>query len=620
MEANASPRPRMWAYEIIRCPSLSGAQHSVGPAEDTFRGLPPHQGIRALGTAYGDEQSSPRIRSRVPHSPGSNLAATRRLLLSSSPRNMWFTRKAVSAARASRASSPAPVAGVPSAEDGEQHRTSCHDTTGLGLGERSANHTATRTLGMGALNVHRKRRPGSIKQTWTPMMGGIFPPKVPTRTTTTVARNMKIPPPRPPTVLAQELVDAVIDAVAGACAYDRRARDTLRQCALVSRTFLPRCQMHLFREVKFVTRYTTPVDESRMGAFLRLLQQRSLSGPGGSTRIAEYVQVLHLRNSAFWEPELPEIVGRLTGLRSIQLQTRPGTSPWDAFTPALRGALVGIMALETLEEVSVQGFSDLPLSLFGRPTNLQRLTIRDCTIEEEEDGAVGDGRLSTRVERARRGRLPEPKRLSIRGSFPFIFPLLRSSTLSLSMLREAEFVTASTNEVEVSAAVLRLSSAVVERLSFCNRIDDALPDIHLAEYPCLQRISLELQVSFHDSRVGLPTSLRNLLRSIEPPSSQIRTLEIRIRWDSCNPDVPWDCNGLKDAWAEVDDLLYQIESLRSVSLLFVVSYNNGKEVWAQDDIMAIEKASQSLDGHLDTLLRRTSSRNDVQARVTRDSW
>ncbi|KAF6743459.1 hypothetical protein DFP72DRAFT_1080055 [Ephemerocybe angulata] len=442
-----------------------------------------------------------------------------------------------------------------------------------------------------------------------------------TRTTTTANRNMKMPPPRPPTVLAQELVDAVIDAVAGACAYDRRARDTLRQCALVSHTFLPRCQMHLFREVKFVTRYTSPVDESRMGAFLRLLQQRSPSGrQERSTRIAEYVQVLHLRNSAFWEPELPEIVGRLRNLRSIQLQTRPGTSPWDAFTPALRGALVGIMTLETLEEVSVQGFSDLPLTLFGGPTNLQRLTIRDCTIEEEENGAVGDGWLSTRVERARRGCLPEPKRLSIRGSFPFIFPLLRSSTLSLSTLREAEFVTASTNEVEVSAAVLRLSSAVVERLSFCNRIDDALPDIHLAEYPCMQRISLELQVSFHDSRVGLPTSLRNLLRSIEPTSSQIRSLEIRIRWDSCNPDVPWDCNGLKRAWAEVDDLLYQIKSLRSVSLLFVVSYNNGKEVWAQDDIMAIEKASRGLDGQLAALLQRTSSRNDVQARVTRDSW
>ncbi|KAF6742811.1 hypothetical protein DFP72DRAFT_1081259 [Ephemerocybe angulata] len=441
-----------------------------------------------------------------------------------------------------------------------------------------------------------------------------------TTTTTTAARNIKMRPPRPPTVLAQELVDAVIDAVAGACAYDRRARDTLRQCALVSHTFLPRCQMHLFREVKFVTRYTTPVDESRMGAFLRLLQLGSSSGlQERSTRIAEYVQVLHLRNSAFWEPELPEIVGRLRNLRSIQLQTRPGTSPWDAFTPALRGALVGVMALETLEEVSVQGFSDLPLSLFGRPTNLQRLTIRDCTIEEE-DGAVGDGWLPTRVERARRWRLPEPKRLSIRGSFPFIFPLLRSSTLSLSMLREAEFVTASMNEVAVSAAVLRLSSAAVERLSFCNRIDDALPDIHLAEYPSMQTISLELQVSFHDSRVGLPTSLRNLLRSIEPPSSRIRSLEIRIRWDSCNPDIPWDSNGLKDAWAEVDGLLYQIESLRSVSLLFVVSYNNGKEVWAQDDIMAIEKASRSLDGQLAALLQRTSSRNHVQTRVTRDSW
>ncbi|TEB26041.1 hypothetical protein FA13DRAFT_1795900 [Coprinellus micaceus] len=115
-------------------------------------------------------------------------------------------------------------------------------------------------------------------------------------------------PQTPVPTLAQELVDSVIDAVAGSYPHDYLAGKTLRKCSLVSKAFLPRCRMHLFREVKFTAEHSSTI---RMQRLLQLLEQPH-------SQIAPYVQSLHLRD-AFWEPGLPKIFGFLSNLRGLHL-------------------------------------------------------------------------------------------------------------------------------------------------------------------------------------------------------------------------------------------------------------------------------------------------------------
>ena len=149
--------------------------------------------------------------------------------------------------------------------------------------------------------------------------------------------------------------------------------------------------------------------------------------------------------------------------------------------------------------------------------------------------------------------------------------------------------------------------------------DIALPPIQASDYPILQHATLEVGTTSQDSPAGLTPDLLAFLSSISP-SSSICSLNIKIRWCSCNPDAPWNSQLLADSWAEVDRTLVQVAALQSVSVTFIVSYSNGKQQWALEDIASIERASRSLDRHLPSLLRRTTSRPDVKARVVRESW
>jgi hypothetical protein len=150
--------------------------------------------------------------------------------------------------------------------------------------------------------------------------------------------------------------------------------------------------------------------------------------------------------------------------------------------------------------------------------------------------------------------------------------------------------------------------------------DDDLPDMCLSstDFPNLQVVNLELRVNFQDCHDGLPSSLRTLLLGISQNSS-IRRLNIRIRWESCNPDAPWDDQAIRNSWDEVDTVLSRLEALKSVSIAFNVNYDNGKNEWAAEDIMSLEDASDELDAQLARLFKRTSSRDGVQTRVYRDS-
>ena len=292
-------------------------------------------------------------------------------------------------------------------------------------------------------------------------------------------------PSHPPT-LAQELVDAVIDAVASSCTYDYLARETLRRCSLVNKAFLPRCRMHLFSEVRFNFQYT---HTTRMLSFLELLEHPL-------SQIAPYVQTLHLRD-AFWEPELPKILPYLRNLRSLHLRVRPGTTPWSSFNRAFTEALLQTMGLQSLEEVYIRGFTALPPALFASNPNLKKLDIRDSTLVDDWPSSetrtsypqpiqptTGSQSLpSPMSELPLRSPSSQLTALSIQESFPLILPLFNENILSPSKLAHVDFVTTIHSDVKVVTHIVSLASATITKFSFSNRLG-ALQFNCYANVPC----------------------------------------------------------------------------------------------------------------------------------------
>lgn len=288
-----------------------------------------------------------------------------------------------------------------------------------------------------------------------------------------------MPHPHPPT-LAQELVDAVIDAVASSCSYDYFARETLRRCSLVNKSFLPRCRMHLFSEVKFNIQYT---QSTRMQSFLELLEHPL-------SQIAPYVQTLQLRD-AFWEPELPKILFYLKNLRCLHLRVRPGTTQWPSFRPEFKEALLQTMGLKSLEEVHIRGFTALPPELFSACPNLKKLDIQHSTLvddwpssEAHSDSlsrriqAVPGSHCSTRSQQDPTAKLPlrsqsaELTTLSVQESFPLILPLFDEHILSPSKLAHVDFVANVSHDVAIVSQIVRLASATISHLAFSNRLGE----------------------------------------------------------------------------------------------------------------------------------------------------
>jgi hypothetical protein len=380
--------------------------------------------------------------------------------------------------------------------------------------------------------------------------------------------------------------------------------------------------MHLFREVKFTAEHSSTI---RMQRLLQLLEQPH-------SQIAPYVQSLHLRD-AFWEPGLPKIFGFLSNLRGLHLGMRPGTASWEALPPALTDALCRTAALGTLEEMSVRNLSDVPAALFGLAVNLQRLVVCDTTL------APDDAELNSVPHGRRTSQLHQLKSLSVRGAPSLFIPAYQSVIAQhRPRISEVQLVAASREDVDVCKSFLRWASPSIEKLNFSssNRTgessiflntklslmrptDIALLPIQASDYPILRHAILEVGTTSQDSPAGLTPDLLAFLSSISP-SSSIHSLNIKIRWCSCNPDAPWNSQLLTDSWAKVDRTLVQVRALRSVTVTFIVSYSNGKGIWTLEDISSIERASRSLDRHLPSLLHRTMSRPDVQVRVVRESW
>lgn len=399
----------------------------------------------------------------------------------------------------------------------------------------------------------------------------------------------------PITQIPQELVDALIDAVASSYHSERLARAALRQCSLVSRSFRARCRMRLFQKVEFVDNY---LPSRRVGAFLHLLEQPR-------SHLASCVKTLRLRDT-FGEPDLPKTLSMLTNLRSLHLRVRPATA-WTSLPPAFRNAIIRTLALESMEEVKLRGFADLPRTLTCRASRLQKLAIRDCTFADEDSPHFGVASL-----------LPHPTFLSLRGPSSSFTHLIHASALSVSKVKEVKFDAASSEDVDCATTVLRLSSATLEKLTFVNPSSSILPELRLIDYPLLRHLHLEVQTDFQDCQCGLPVGLRLLLVEI-PSTSMLHDISIKVRWDSCNMDVPWNRRALVEYWDEVDESLSRVSTLRTLCVTMTLSYCTLKDAWTQEDMMSLERASDDFDEILPHLLRRTSSRPNIDVRIVRNS-
>lgn len=250
--------------------------------------------------------------------------------------------------------------------------------------------------------------------------------------------------------LAQELIDRIVDAVAGSYPNDYLAGKALRKCSIVNKAFLPRCRMHLFKVVKFTAQHSNTL---RMQRLLTLIEHPL-------SQIAPYIHTLHLRD-AFWEPGLPTILRFLSDLRCIHLEMRAGTASWTAFSPTLSDALLKTAALGSLEEISLRNLTEVPSAFLGLARNLQRLVIRETTLEVEEDASVPGEDAA---------RFSQLTALSVRGEFSHFLPLFSSPTTSLRpRLSDVQLVARSHEDVAAYTYFLRLSSRTIEKLSVSNR-------------------------------------------------------------------------------------------------------------------------------------------------------
>ncbi|TEB26042.1 hypothetical protein FA13DRAFT_1109106 [Coprinellus micaceus] len=243
--------------------------------------------------------------------------------------------------------------------------------------------------------------------------------------------------------------------------------------------------------------------------------------------------------------------------------------------------------------MSVRNLSDVPAALFGLAVNLQRLVVCDTTL------APDDAELNSVPHGRRTSQLHQLKSLSVRGAPSLFIPAYQSVIAQhRPRISEVQLVAASREDVDVCKSFLRWASPSIEKLNFSssNRTDIALLPIQASDYPILRHAILEVGTTSQDSPAGLTPDLLAFLSSISP-SSSIHSLNIKIRWCSCNPDAPWNSQLLTDSWAKVDRTLVQVRALRSVTVTFIVSYSNGKGIWTLEDISSIERASRSLDRH-----------------------
>lgn len=169
--------------------------------------------------------------------------------------------------------------------------------------------------------------------------------------------------------LFQELVDGILDHLRD----DVRA---LKKCSLVSKSFLPTAQRHLFS--------TLDLDSSPHGHRISKRLQISLTL---NPILSQYIRSLNFR--LHWEMRgagdtLVKTLKMFPHLRSFTLRSSSMQHIWSDLHACLRFALLGILQQDNLTSASITGVRNFPLSAFMHCQNLKHISIEGVVVDDVE--------------------------------------------------------------------------------------------------------------------------------------------------------------------------------------------------------------------------------------------
>lgn len=162
-----------------------------------------------------------------------------------------------------------------------------------------------------------------------------------------------------------EIFESIIDSVA---TKDNVSFATIKSCALVSRSFLPRARTHIFRSI--------PINNWDYPGATALTFERLISQ---TPEIAYYVRALDYGV----EEQDWAIEGFISALRSLthlqSLTIRPYHTPWGELP--LRETILSLMCLPTLRHLKLEYAFDFPLSDLTLCVGLQFLELDHIVVQ-----------------------------------------------------------------------------------------------------------------------------------------------------------------------------------------------------------------------------------------------
>jgi hypothetical protein len=186
--------------------------------------------------------------------------------------------------------------------------------------------------------------------------------------------------------IPQELIDAIIDEFplqldSISDLPDPETKRTLQSCALVSRSFLQRCQMRLFSRISVWDSYlpTFPLACQRLAAVL-----------SSSPHLAGYIQTLELvydADDSVLVEFVPRILSAVTAIETLQLVRHGDADMWHF--PPFDSSTIAVFSLPSLRRLELCAWwfrNPLELqALLNLTTSLRELTLQNVSFEEVEN-------------------------------------------------------------------------------------------------------------------------------------------------------------------------------------------------------------------------------------------
>ena len=182
-----------------------------------------------------------------------------------------------------------------------------------------------------------------------------------------------------PTIdLPLEVLELIVDEIA-----TQGDKLTLRSFALVSRSFVARCQKHLFRTIDLGDKNVS--GEEYYHLFFEILEQRP--------KFCSYVEDLRLVDTYVWdqnkdstwlvqEDSICDLLDLLPNLHSFALSFNTSRPTWLSFNACIRHSLMQLAKRPTIQSFSLSHIVDFPPPCLVTLTTIRRLRLHDVHVTQ----------------------------------------------------------------------------------------------------------------------------------------------------------------------------------------------------------------------------------------------